>query len=104
MTDLPIACGLTPTELAVRKESLIAELMRRCSSLRKVENGLLLSLDGSPESIGLAIRAIEAERKCCRFLTFQLRFSQDLGPVELEITGPVGTQEFLASLLGEPRS
>ena len=102
MTDLPIACELTPAELAVRKESLLAELVRRCSSRRDIENGLRLSLDGSPGSISLAIRAIEAERKCCRFLVFQLRFAQDLGPVELEITGPPGTLEFLASLLGEP--
>jgi hypothetical protein len=49
--------------------------------------------------VALVFAAIEAERACCRFLRFALTVDQDLGPVTLEIDGPEGTREFLASIL-----
>ena len=42
---------------------------------------------------------IDAERQCCRFLAFALTVAPADGPMWLDITGPVGTQEFLSDLL-----
>ena len=44
---------------------------------------------------------IEAERRCCRFLQFELNVGPDLGPLTLTLTltGPEGTQQFLEALL-----
>ena len=41
---------------------------------------------------------IDAERKCCRFLKFEVALEPDLGPVWLTVTGPAGTRDFLAAL------
>lgn len=35
------------------------------------------------------------ERKCCPFLTFEIRVSPDSGPIWLRLTGPEGTRSFL---------
>ena len=42
---------------------------------------------------------LDAERQCCRFLRFRLTVEPNLGPIVLELSGPPGTEEFLASLL-----
>jgi hypothetical protein len=44
--------------------------------------------------------AIDAERRCCRFLRFDLTVEPDAGPVVLDLTGPPGTREFIAALFG----
>lgn len=36
------------------------------------------------------------ERKCCPFLTFELVFEQEGGPIALRMRGPGGTKEFMA--------
>lgn len=41
-------------------------------------------------------RFVANERKCCPFLTFTVQVSPAEGSIELRITGPAGTQEFLA--------
>jgi hypothetical protein len=40
---------------------------------------------------------IDAERQCCRFLRFHLMADPDGGMVTLEVTGPIGTAQFLDS-------
>jgi hypothetical protein len=41
---------------------------------------------------------IDAERRCCPFLRFQVLAEPDNGPVWLEVTGPAGTRDFLEQL------
>jgi len=41
---------------------------------------------------------IDAEPRCCPFLRFQVVSEADNGPLWLEVTGPVGTREFLERL------
>jgi hypothetical protein len=47
----------------------------------------------------LLMRAVDAERQCCRFLRFSITVEPDEGPLFVELTGPPGTREFLAELL-----
>jgi hypothetical protein len=44
---------------------------------------------------------IDAERRCCRFLRFQLILEPDAGAFTLEVTGPTGTVAFLEQLIAE---
>ena len=41
-------------------------------------------------------RFVANERKCCPFLAFTIEVSPGEGSIELRLTGPAGTQEFLA--------
>ena len=99
MSELPIACELSATELAARRESLLAQLVGRSSQVERHDYGLRLHFPGDAENVPLILEAIAAERRCCRFLAFELAFAPDLGPIALEISGPPGTREFLESVL-----
>jgi predicted RNA methylase len=43
--------------------------------------------------------AVDAERRCCRFLRFTLTVEPDEGLFTLDLTGPQGTLEFVTALL-----
>jgi len=98
MADLPVACSLDPGALAARREGLLSELVRRAYTRQDLASGLRLSFATADDTFALIMRTIELERRCCRFLRFQITVEPDGGPVSVELTGPAGTQEFLASL------
>ena len=99
MTELPIACTLTPEALRTRREGLLMDLVRRAERREDLAHGLRLEFAPSAETITLIARAVEAERHCCRFLRFGMTVEPDGGPVFLELTGPAGTRDFVSALL-----
>ena len=99
MSDLPVACTLDPATLKTRREGLLNEVLRAASQRQALPNGLRLQFNASSDTLALITRAIDAERRCCRFLTFRLTLEPDEGPIALEMTGPPGTREFLSALL-----
>ncbi len=101
MKELPIACELTPAELEVRREGLLAYLLALAQERVTIANGLRWRFGPSAEFLAAAAETIDAERRCCRFLKFVLTVEPDAGAMWLEITGPEGTAEFLATLVGE---
>jgi len=100
MPDLPIVCTLTPEALEARREGLLAELLRGAAAHELLPDGLRLRFAPSAEVLASIARAVDAERRCCRFLRFTVIAEPDEGPVTLELTGPPGTREFMAALLG----
>ncbi len=63
-----------------------------------LDNGLRLRFAASgDETLPVIARAIDAERRYCRFLHFQVTVHPDEGPIVLELTGPTGTREFLSA-------
>ena len=100
MADLPIACTLTPDALRARREGLLSDLLRRAEGREDLPEGLRLRFAPTSETLATIARAVEAERHCCRFLRFGITVEPDGGPVLLELTGPVGTREFISEVLG----
>lgn len=98
MTDLPIACNLTPDALRGRRAGLLSDLLRRAEDREDVAEGLRLRFAPTGETLATIARAVEAERHCCRFLRFGITVEPDGGPVFLELSGPPGTREFLRAL------
>jgi small multidrug resistance family-3 protein len=72
----------------------------RAKSREDLPEGLRLRFAPTAETVATIARAVEAERHCCRFLRFGITVEPDGGPVFLELTGPVGTREFLGALRG----
>lgn len=99
MADLPIVCTLSPEALEARREGLLSELLRRCAGHEVLPDGLRLRCAPSSETLSSIARAVDAERRCCRFLRFTITVEPDEGPVTLDLTGPEGTREFVAALL-----
>jgi hypothetical protein len=98
MSDLPVVCTLGPETLKIRRENLLADLLERVESHEPLPDGYRLRFAVSEDVLSLITRTIDAERRCCRFLRFQLTVEPADGPVLLDLTGPPGTREFVAAL------
>jgi hypothetical protein len=98
MPDLPVACTLRPEALTTRRQGLLAELLRRADADEELTNGHRWSFAATDDVLAMILRMVQAERRCCRFLRFQVIVEPDGGPVSVEVTGPSGTREFLAAL------
>ena|ERR1700752_2010910 len=101
MSDLPIACSLTPEALKARREGLLSDLLKRAQSHEELPQGHRLEFVPSGDMLVAIARTIEAERQCCRFLRFSITVEPDGGPIALELTGPPGTREFISALFDE---
>jgi hypothetical protein len=101
MKELPIACELTPAELQARREGLLPGLLALARESVPVVNGRRWRFAPSAEFLNEAVKVIDAERQCCRFLKFVLAVEQDGGDMWLEVTGPEGTAQFLEMLTKE---
>ena len=101
---LPIACTLTPAELAERRGGLLPGLLARAVRREEIPSGLRWTFGFGTELVRDIASTIEAEHRCCRFLRFALTVEPGDGPVTLEVTGPEGTREFLDGLAGVRRT
>jgi hypothetical protein len=98
MNELAVVCTLGPETLKIRREGLLAKLLQRVESHELLADGHRLRFAVSDDVLPLIATTIDAERKCCRFLRFQLTIEPASGPIVLDLTGPPGTQEFVAAL------
>jgi hypothetical protein len=95
--DLPIACTLTPDELRVRREGLLPGIIGRAEGHERIDGGFRFRFASGAGLLTAIAAAIDAERRCCRFLRFQMTAEPEEGTISLEVTGPPGTAEFLAA-------
>jgi hypothetical protein len=100
MSDLPIACSLTNTELQERRATVLQQVRSAVVEVRELENGYAYSFPAAGDWLGKLAGLIDLERQCCPFLRFRLTIEADGGPLCLEMTGPAGTKEFLLDTLG----
>lgn len=98
---LPVACELSAEGQSSRREETVREIFSGCRSVKELEHGYEFAFPGGEGWILALARFISSERKCCRFLTFELLFEPDLGPVSLRMYGPEETKEFLAGQFPE---
>jgi hypothetical protein len=99
MSDLPVFCTLGPAALKARREGLLADLLRRADDHQELTNGHRLLFALADGTLELIARAIDAERRCCRFLRFRVTVEPNEGPILLDLTGPEGTGDFLTALI-----
>lgn len=99
MPSLPIVCTLSPEALATRRQGLLTELLVRADAHEELAGGHRWSFKKADDVLATIFRIVEAERRCCKFLRFQIIVEPDGGPVSLELTGPPGTREFLTGLV-----
>jgi hypothetical protein len=77
---------------------LLPGLFRRAEKIEPTANGYRLRFPASGGTLQVIAAAIEAERRCCRFLHFELTVEADDGPLVLILSGPPGAREFVAAL------
>jgi hypothetical protein len=101
MADIPIACSLKPAELAARREGLLPGLAARAQERADLADGFRWRFAPSREVLEAIALVIDAERRCCPFLRFDLTVHEGGGPVWLAVTGPSGTRELLEAVTGK---
>jgi len=97
LIDLPIACTLTAPELQERRRTVLQKVRSAVVEVRELENGYSYSFPSAEDWLVEVAGLIDLERQCCPFLRFQITVEENGGPLWLEMTGPPGTKEFLAS-------
>ena len=93
---LPVACTLTPEAIGARKAALLPGLVRRATAREDDGDTVRLQFDAAASGDVLAV--VDAERRCCHFLPFDVTGEPDGGPIRLTLSGPPGTRELLDAL------
>jgi hypothetical protein len=86
MTDLPIACTLTPNGMSARRALIDALAADGLLSRASTDSGLRVRLRDTPEIEERTRDLVAAEARCCAFLDFEL--GRDGGDLVLDISGP----------------
>jgi hypothetical protein len=86
MSDLPIACTLTPDGMTARLALIDALATDGLLSRTPTDRGLRVRLRDTPEIETRTRELIAAESKCCAFLDFDL--ARDDGELVLDVSGP----------------
>jgi hypothetical protein len=85
--DIDVACSLSTPELAERGQEF-DRLFADAEDVAELADGYALRFPNRDSWITSAVALIVAERKCCPFFGFTLRFEPNGGPVWLHIVGP----------------
>ena len=101
-----LACDLTVFEPDDRERyrQLSRELFAACQKTRELPEGLAFQLPCDDSWILKTARWVTQERLCCPFLSFELAFEGNHNSMELRLSGPPGTKEFLRAELSALRA
>lgn len=102
MDPLPVACSLGARDLARRQAELRAGVLGQAFAVEPLGDGMRWRFGASDGLLARLGPLLDAERHCCRFLRIVLAAEPDQGTIVLEITGPEGTPEFLATWVQSP--
>lgn len=101
---LPIACrpNALSKEERVRSQALRTELAAATTETSELPGGYSFRYRPDAALFQKAAEWIGLERRCCPFLSFELRWSEgdNVAPL-LSVIGPEGTKEFLAAEMPE---
>ena len=86
MTDIPIACTLSPDGLQARLALIDTLAADGLLSRTATPSGMRIRLRDEPGIEQRTRQLVAAESRCCAFLTFQL--GRDAGDLVLDIAGP----------------
>jgi len=95
--SLPIACSLTNSELQERRRDVLRKVRSAVTELRELEDGYAYCFPSDEKWLTELTTLVSLERQCCPFLRFRLTVESGNGPIWLEMTGPDGTKDFLAT-------
>jgi len=95
----PVECRLSGEEQERRRESVARDLFSAAQESRELDDGYELLFPGGEELVERLTSFVVSERKCCPFLTFEMLFEPEGGPVSLRVWGPEGTKSFISDEL-----
>lgn len=99
MSEPCISCTLTSEQMRQRRTEVLRPLKRLTTGQMALENGYLFAFKPHDESLNALLHFIQLERACCTFLRFRLTVEPENGAINLELTGPEGTKDFIEAEL-----
>jgi hypothetical protein len=93
--EIPIACSLTKTELAQRREALATGFFDGVQQVQELEDGYAFQFPGSKDWADKLLEFIIFERTCCQFFRFELAFEPEQGPIWLRFSGNEEVKAFV---------
>lgn len=93
-----IACTLNSDDFNRRRVELLPGLIARSAACEELPDGLRWRFAPEDGLLAQIATVIDAERRCCRFLRFEVIVEPNGGAICVSATGPAGTREFLGSL------
>ena len=94
----PISCALTESELAERRRTILISLRDKVCGTQRLASGFAYEFPHAPE-VALKIKqAVDLERECCGFLTFNIMEMEE--HIRLEITGPMESVDLIEDFFG----
>jgi len=97
MSEVSIVCSLTNPELQERRSKLLEKVRAAALEVNETVDGFAYRFPSDDSLLADLLAVIQLEHQCCPFLRFSLIVEAGNGPVWLELTGPPGTKEFIAS-------
>jgi hypothetical protein len=101
--SIPVACApfaLTEQERA-RSRELLEALGAAVQRVQETNSGYVYHYNDEPEVFQTLAEWIPLERRCCPFLTFEVRWKAGEKQPTLMLFGPEGTKAFLRAELPE---
>jgi len=77
---------------------MLLKIKSAVKEVQELEQGYLYFFHSTPEQLDELTNLIALEHACCPFLRFCLTVEPADGGLSLELTGPAGTKEFLATV------
>jgi hypothetical protein len=96
--EVPVACDpsvFTPATRAEHDAALATTVLGRALSRDDRPDGITLDYPVDAALAAALLAWIVDERRCCPFLTFELRLDSGADRMRLAIRGPEGTREVL---------
>jgi hypothetical protein len=100
MANVSIACNLAAftSEQRQRHTALSQQLAQAVQEVRELTDGYAFRYQTDETTWLRAAEYVDLERRCCPFFTFMLVHEAG-GAVWLQLTGPEGVKDFLATQL-----
>lgn len=91
-----IACLLSERDLAIRGEEIAQTLFAHVAEVAELADGYGFRFDDGDAWIAAIVEFVEAERRCCPFLAFDIGFESHSGPIWLRLRGSPRVKAFIA--------
>ena len=98
-TTLPIACSLSASQLAERRDTLLLGLADHAVQRTALPSGMRLRFPATAARMRQIDAVVRRESECCPFLEFRVGLGLGGSALTLDVTGPEGTAGLLAELL-----
>ncbi len=92
-----LCCGLTGNDEVAARHDMINALGAAALERQELPDGFAIRFPGDELMCGKLAKFIVFERVCCPFLSFNLDFEPNHGPIWMRVQGPTGAKEFIES-------